>query len=42
MVKAECGSCGMTGSARGLAKIAAMVANGGTWDGVEYITPEVY
>ena len=42
MVKAELGSSGMTASARGLAKLAAMVANGGTWDGVEYITPEVW
>ena len=41
-IRAEMGSCGMSGSARGLAKVAAMVANGGTWDGVEYISPEVH
>lgn len=40
--KMEIPSCNMTASARGLAKIAAMVANGGTWEGKEYITPEVY
>lgn len=38
-IRAEMGSCGNSGSARGLAKLAAMVANGGTWDGVEYISP---
>ena len=42
MVKWELGSSGMSASARGLAKVAAMVANGGTWDGVEYITPDVW
>lgn len=38
-IKAEMGSCSNTASARGMAKLAAMVANGGIWDGVEYISP---
>lgn len=41
-IRAEMGSCGNSASARGLAKLAAMVANGGSWDGVEYISPEVW
>lgn len=42
MIDQECISCTSSASARGLAKIAAMVANGGTFDGVEYISPEVW
>ena len=41
-IKAEMPSCSSIASARGMAKLAAMVANGGTWDGVEYITPDVW
>ena len=38
----EVPSFGGYASGRALGKIAAMAANGGTWDGVEYITPEVW
>ena len=42
MIDQECISCTSSASARGMAKVAAMVANGGTLDGVEYISPEVW
>lgn len=40
--KMEMPSCNSNASARGLAKIAAMVACGGTFEGREYISPDIW